>query len=183
MAFLSGIKKYLLKSDLNKSIDRTKKHVAAKPYELCKTIGLIYIVGEEKDQIEFTNFVSSLQSEGKEIRALGIINYKNIPHYCYPKLSYDYLTLKDINWIKKPTGAKYKDFIKKDFDLLINFDQTNNSTLNYIAAVASAGCKTGIFNEENQNIYDLMIEGKSPVAFKELSDHYFHYIKMFLHTK
>ena len=124
-----------------------------------------------------------LQNEKKEIKALGIVGYKDIPHYCYPKLSYVYLTLTNLNWFRKPTGEKLADFVKKDFDILINFDTTSDLTLQYIAALSRAKCKVGVFNEKHKDIYDMMLNVDADYPFKELSEQYLTYINMFSQQK
>ena len=179
MSFFRHIQDLILASHLKKELARTHRDKKFTSFEKSRSIGILYIVGEEKDQIEFSNFVNELKTEIKEIKALGIIKYKDIPHYCYPKLSYDYVTTRNINWIKKPTGEKVHDFIHKEFDILINFDTTLNPSLNYIAAASHAKCKVGLFHENNKAIYDLMIDVHAGCSFRELGQHYINYINMF----
>jgi hypothetical protein len=179
MSFFRNIQEYLLAADLKKELARSTRNKKFLSFENSRSIGLIYKVGEEKDQIEFSAFVNRLQNEKKEIKALGILKYKDIPHYCYPKLSYDYVTTRNINWMRKPTGEKVYDFIHKEFDILINFDTTMDLSLNYIAGLSNAHCKVGVFHENNEAIYDLMINTDINCPFKELAEHYLTYINMF----
>jgi len=179
MSFFRNIQEYLLASELKKELARSARDKKFISFEKSRNIGIIYKVGEEKDQIEFSEFVSRLQNDKKEVKALGIIKYKDIPHYCYPKLSYDYVTRRNINWMRKPTGEKVTDFIQKEFDLLINFDTTHDIALNYIAGFSHAKCKVGLFHENNEAIYDLMIDTDINCPFKELAEHYLTYINMF----
>jgi hypothetical protein len=179
MSFFGNIQEYLLASDLKKELARSVRDKKFISFEKSRSIGILYKVGEEKDQIEFSAFVTRLKEEKKEIKALGLIKYKDIPHYCYPKLSYDYVTTRNINWMKKPTGEKVSDFIAKDFDILINFDTTLNPSLNYIAGLSHAKCKVGLFHESNKAIYDLMINTNPDCPFQELAEHFLTYINMF----
>lgn len=179
MGLVQKFQLYLLLSELKKELNHSNRIKKFNGLDSAKTIGIIYQVGEEKDQIEFTGFVGRLQSDKKEVKALGIVPYKNIPHYCYPKLAYDYITTKNLNWFKKPTGDKVKDFIDKEFDILINFDTTNNPTLTYIAGMSKAFCKAGMYKKNNEKIYDLMLENIESLNFIELSDYFMKYINMF----
>ncbi len=179
MSFIQNIQKYLLASELKKELSRLARDKKFVSFEKSRSIGILYKVGEEKDQIEFSAFVNRLKEEKKEIKALGILKYKDIPHYCYPKLSYDYITTRNINWKKKPTGEKVNDFINKEFDILINFDTTLDLSLNYIAGLSKAKCKVGLFDENNKAIYDLMINTDANCPFQELAEHYLTYINMF----
>lgn len=179
MDIFRRIQRYLLDFEIKKELIRSDRDKKFSSFEKSRTIGIIYKVGEEKDQIEFSAFVSKIQLKKKEVKALGIIKYKDIPHYCYPKLSYDYVTTRNINLIKKPTGDKVTDFINKDFDILINFDTTDDPTLNYIAAFSKAKCKVGVFSETYKDIYDMMINIETDCSFNELSEHYLKYLNMF----
>ena len=179
MSFFRHIQDLILASQLKKEMARTHRDKKFNSFVNSRSIGILYMVGEEKDQIEFTAFVTKLKEEKKEIKALGLLKYKDIPHYCYPKISYDYITTRNINWMKKPTGEKVHDFINKEFDILINFDTTRNASLNYIAGLSHAKCKVGLFHEINKPIYDLMIDVQAGCPFQELGQHYINYINMF----
>ena len=152
-----SIRKYFWNTEIQKKLsklDRSKKIIHPSK---AKSIGIIYEVGEEKDYLIVTNFVSRLQSEKKEVRTLGWINFKNPPHYCYPRLMFDYITKRNINWYYKPSGEKIMDFINKDFDILLNIDTTQNPSLTYAAALSKAKLKVGLFTEKNREFCDLMI--------------------------
>jgi hypothetical protein len=179
MSFFHNIQDWILASHLKKEMARSVRDKKFISFEKARSIGILYKVGEEKDQIEFSDFVNRLKNEKKEIKALGLLKYKDIPHYCYPKLSYDYITTRNINWMKKPTGEKVTDFIAKEFDILINFDTTLNPSLNYIAGMSHAKCKVGWFCESNKIIYDLMINTTADCPFNELAEHFLTYINMF----
>jgi hypothetical protein len=179
MSFFRSIQDLILASHLKKEMARSVRDKMFTSFVKSRSIGILYKVGEEKDQIEFSNFVNDLKTEKKEVKALGILKYKDIPHYCYPKLSYDYLTTRNINWLRKPTGEKVNDFINKEFDILINFDTTIDLSLNYIAGLSKAKCKVGLFHENNKAIYDLMIDINADCPFRELGQHYINYINMF----
>jgi hypothetical protein len=142
------IKKKLLK------FGRSKKIIHPSD---AKSIGIIYNVGEEKDYLIVTDFVGRLQNDKKEVRTLGWINLKDPPHYCYPRLMFDYITKRNINWFHKPSGEKISDFMNKDFDILLNIDTTDNPSLTYATALSKAKFKVGIYAEKNKDYFDFMI--------------------------
>ena len=119
----------------------------------------------------------------KEVRTLGFIDLQDLPHYCYPRLSFDYISKPTMNWYKKPHGDKIKDFMNKDFDILLNLDTTQNSSLTYIYALSKAKFKIGIETSINKEFSDLMISTKSTVDLPNLFEYMMNYIKMFTEKK
>jgi hypothetical protein len=144
-----------------------------------KSIGIIYKVGEEKDYLIVTGFVGRLQNDKKEVRTLGWINLNAPPHYCYPRLMFDYITERNINWFYKPYGEKINDFINREFDILLNIDTTDNPSLTYAAALSKAKLKVGIYSEKNKDYYDLMISLDTPIEVPELIEQMMSNIAMF----
>jgi hypothetical protein len=125
----------------------------------------LYTVPEETDYVRFTENISTLQGEKKEVKTLGLHLSKEVPHYCYPRLAFDYFSRKDLNWFGKPGGSKVTDFINTEFDLLINLDLSCAPVFDYIVGVSKARLKCGLYKTETAALYDFMIsdlETKNP---------------------
>lgn len=152
-----SVRNYFWKAEIKNKLPKLIRSKKITHPSQAKTIGIIYEVGEEKDYLIVTSFVSRLQNEKKEVRTLGWINLKDPPHYCYPRLMFDYITKRNINWFYKPSGEKINDFINKDFDILLNIDTRQNPSLTYATALSKAKLKVGIDTEKNREYYDLMI--------------------------
>jgi len=154
----SQIKKIFRNYNLKKEllgVDREKKFITLND---ASSIGILYKVGEENDYIKFVNFVSSLQSSKKDIKTLGYVNYNITPHYCYPKLSYDYFTKKQVSWLGIPKSETVKDFINKEFDLLINLTLDDDFFYKYICSLSRAKCKIGRQTIDNEKCLDFMLK-------------------------
>lgn len=165
---LSKIKSAILHKKIRNESGKSGRNKALIPWDSVKTIGVMYVVPEEAGYVRFTNFISSIQAEKKEVRTLGYCKSKLIPHYCYPRLAFDYFTPKDINWFGKPGGPKVNDFMGSDFDVLINLDLSGKSTFDYISCNAKARLKTGLYREESVACYDFMIRMNTPDHPEEL---------------
>jgi hypothetical protein len=146
-------------------VNREKKLQA---WDQIKSVGILYLVPEEKEYVSFTNAVAAMQSEKKEVKTLGLLSHKQTPHYCYPRLAFDYFSRKDLNWFGKPGGAKVQDFISNDFDLLLNLDLKGNPVFDYISAVSSAKLKCGLYRKDSAKIYDLMASREAPADAEAL---------------
>lgn len=141
-----------------------------------RRIGILYTLNEVPDYEAVSEFVSELQHDQKEVKALGFVRNKNLISRFLPKLSYDFFSKKDITWFCKPIHQQVKDFIEKEFDILIDLSVHDSFPLKYISGLSRALCRVGKFSEENVEYYDLMIEIKSNITLNE----YLGYIKHYL---
>ncbi len=141
-----------------------------------ENIGILYDASEEKNYILVYTFVRTLMEQQKKVKALGFVNSNIIPHYCHPRLSFDYFTLKDLNWYKKPVGHFVKDFISNEFDMIINLDVNNLNQLTYITGVSIAHFKVGRYLDRNKDCFDLMIDLKEPSSIEILLKEINHYL-------
>jgi hypothetical protein len=123
-----------------------------------KRIGILYTLDEVPVYDVVSEFVSELQHEHKEVKALGFVKNKNLIGRFLPKLSYDFFSGKDINWFYKPIHSKVRDFIDKEFDILIDLSLYDSLPLKYISGLSNAFCRVGKFSEENTVCYDLMLD-------------------------
>lgn len=153
-----SIRNYFWNAEIKKKLQKSDRSIKIVHPSDAKSIGIIYNVGEEKDYLIITAFAGRLQNDKKEVRTLGWINLKDPPHYCYPRLMFDYITRRNINWFHKPSGEKISDFINKEFDILLNIDTTDNPSLTYATALSKAKFKVGIYSEKNKDYFDLMID-------------------------
>lgn len=145
-----------------------------------KSIGILYPLVVVPDYNQVEKFVSELQHQHKEVKALGFVQYKEMANRFLPKLSYDFFSRKQINWYYKPVSDKVRDFILSDFDLLIDLTVEENLPLKFIAGLSHARCKVGRFSDANKQYYDVMIK-ISPVerlaGFITQVEHYLTIIK------
>ena len=61
-----------------------------------------------------------------------------------------------------PIASFTNDFIKKEFDLLIDLNFEKEITLRYLLESSMAHCKVGLNQGEDEVLYDFMLEGISP---------------------
>ena len=143
-----------------------------------KYIGILYVVGDEKQYQQICDFVKSLQDDRKEVKAIGFINNKNIPHYCYPKIAYDYFTVKDLNWFLKPSNTFVNDFMNKEFDMLIDISIESCFSIQYIAGLSKAKFKVGRYGINPSNFYDLMLQVDDKIKLVDYLKDIKHYLTM-----
>ncbi len=141
-----------------------------------KKIGILYNLDDIPDYDLVAEFVTQLQHDRKEVRALGYVENKNLVSRFLPKLSYDFFSMNDINWFYKPVKRKVMDFIQNDFDLLIDLDMKDSLPLKYISKLSMSMCRIGRYSEFSVSCYDLMLNVKSSTPISEFIRQITHYL-------
>jgi hypothetical protein len=77
-----------------------------------------------------------------------------------------------------PGQAKVRDFIAKDFDLLIDLSLKDSLPLKYIAGMSMSLCRIGRFSEKNTECYDFMIDIPPVATLKEFIRQVTHYLNL-----
>jgi hypothetical protein len=163
---------YFLKEELLKTV-RERKMTNLKE---AKKIGVLYTLDDVPEYETVSEFVSLLQRDHKEVKALGFVKNKNLVSRFLPKLSYDFFSSKDINWFFKPLHSRVKDFIEKEFDILIDLSMKDSLPLKFISALSMAHCRVGRFSEANRVCYDIMIDLNKPLSLNEYILQIIHYL-------
>ena len=122
-------------------------------------------------------FVSYFFELKKDAKALGFVNSKELSYCHTPKLQYDFFYQKDLNWYYKPESYIIDNFVKKEYDILINLCDSNVIPIKYLVAKSIARFKIGI-HEENFEIYDLMISLNKNATIHKLMKEIKHYINL-----
>ncbi len=175
---LNKIRRIIWNTQFRREMAHTKRHRKNINLMDAENIGILYDASEEKNYRVAYNFVRNLIEQQKKVKALGFVNNALIPHYCHPRLSFDYFTLKDLNWYKKPVGRFVKDFISNEFDIVINLDVHNVKYLTYITGLSISHFKVGRFHEKNKECFDLMIDLKEPADIEILLKEISHYLSL-----
>ena len=105
------------------------------------------------------------------------MNAKKLSFCHTPKLQYDFFYLKDLNWYKKPQNYIIDNFIKKEYDILINLCDSSCIPIKYLVASSVARFKIGQ-HEEGYEIYDLMISLKDDKSLEKLMSEIKHYLQL-----
>jgi hypothetical protein len=106
-----------------------------------------------------SEFVNTLFKTKKDVKALGFVNLKELTHHHMPMLQFDFFFLKDLNWYYKPQNYIIKNFVEKDYDILINFCDDSCIPIKYLAGSSKAKFKVGKY-QENVDLYDMMLDVK-----------------------
>ena len=159
-----------------KEVEKTGRDRKLTNLKDAKKIGILYNLDNVPDYDVVAEFVTQLQHDRKEVKALGYVKNKNLISRFLPKLSYDFFSVRDINWFYKPVKDKVMDFIQKDFDLLIDLDMKDSLPLKYISGLSMSMCRIGRYSEDNASCYDLMLDVNPSTPVNEFIRQITHYL-------
>ena len=145
--------------------------------EKAKSIGILYDATNTEQIKRIEPFVKYFFELKKEVKALGYVNKKKLDDCHIPKLNYDFFYLKDLNWYYKPQNYIIENFIKKEYNILINLSDSNCIPIKYLVASSLAHFKIGQF-EEGYEIYDLMIKLDKEKGKERLMEEIKHYLNL-----
>ncbi len=148
------------------------------PFSEIKSCLILFDASDEQNSHTMFSIIKELQDDGKNVRAVGHVPFKNNPHWCFPKISYDYVNHKNIGLSGVPKADFVSDLIDIQFDILMDFMKQTLPEMMYIASLTNASLKISrnisadkFFNQ----IYDIIID-KPDIPEREYFDEIKKYI-------
>lgn len=179
---IKKIKNYLARYHFFQELSKVQRNRRVVNLAHAKNIGVLYVLRDEDTYREVQQFVLSLKSKDRYVHTLGYIPVKYFPPYIIPTLATDYFGRKEVNWFGKPRSSYVSDFLKRDFDILINLCTEDNFTLQYICGLSKACFKAGPSGEGHTDYYDFMIETGNGISLRDYMKEIIHYLNI-INTK
>jgi len=178
LSILENIKQFYLNRKVKKLNVSSRRIVTLKEFKDIILVGVLFDASDEKKYSRAAHLIRHFQSLGKKVDAIGLISLKEDPHYLDNALSYNYIRLKDINWYYYPKSLFVNDFINKEFDLLIDLNFDKKPSLRFITEASVAQCKVGLNQNDDDLIYDFMLEGIPPSDINMFLKQLLHYLEL-----
>jgi len=172
------IKEFAGNHYLNKHLPKNQRFRKIINLDDAKEIGIIYVLKDEQTYNHITRFVKLLQDKQINVKAIGYFDGDIRPIYAIEKLSLDYYDRNNLNWYGKPKSNYVTDFCKTDFDILIDLSLENIFQTKYLAALSKAKFKAGKDGENNEVIFDLMIDINQKTTLDEFITLIIHYLSI-----
>ncbi len=141
-----------------------------------KSITIVYNVTSQTAFRTVKTLVKDLTTKQRQVMALGFINRKSIPNYCVAANSGYYFNLRDLNWYGGPKNDYLKEFIRKDFDILIDLTMEDVFILKYISGLSRSKLKVGRYSKIHENYFDVMINLDKSSSIDDFIEHVLHYL-------
>ncbi len=153
---------YFLSGEV-KNLHREKKFMNM---EEAKTIGIVFEASDAGNFELVKKYITYLRDMKKKVKAIGYYDQKNIPPMAYSKLEYDFFCQKDLNWYNAPGNVYVKNFMEDKYDILLDLNLNDLFPLHYISTMSKASFKVGKRSEQNNSIFDLLIETDNEKGLK-----------------
>jgi hypothetical protein len=177
MQFIENTKQKIGQWVFQRDLKTNKRLKEVCNLEAAKSVGILYDATSEAQIKQVKPFVDYFFNLKKDVKALGFVNSKQLSFHHTPKLQYDFFCQKDLNWYYKPQNYIIDNFVKKEYDILINLCDSSCIPIKYLVASSIAHFKIGQ-HEEGYEIYDLMIALKEDKSMEKLMQEIKHYINL-----
>ena len=124
------------------------------------------------------DFISAIRKNGKDISTLEYLNNSIKLSVKSWKQKQFYLHKQNLNFFNLPKKEPLREYLEKEFDIVINLCITNNVYLHYMSAITNAKLKIGPYNPEFQSCYDLMINVEDDTDMNSFVSSVDTYLKM-----
>jgi hypothetical protein len=177
-----ALKSWLLKREIRKGVADMQRNRSFHNLESARTFGVVFDASKEADYNRVSGFVRHIQSHHKQVKALGLIQAKEKPHFILERIAFDFITLKDLSFNLRPKNAFVKDFLEEEYDVLVDFNIKKHPVLIYLTALSHANFKIGLYDEEMKDYLDFMIQTDTKLEIAGLAKETLHFLET-LHAK
>jgi len=175
MSITTDIKHWYGNWQLNRSDLEQKRQRQVFNLEKANRITILFDGTEPKTVQRVKVFVNEL-SKGKEVvSALGYVNEKDKSFEHMSTLHFDFFSNDELNWYGKPQGMVIENFLKEDYDILIDLSLKEFYPLTYLAVASPAKFKVGRCRDD-VNVFDLTIDNTNNTSLESLIKEIIHYL-------
>lgn len=150
----SKTKNYFLKKYI--SDNKPQRNVQLVDLNHAKSIAMLCEITNEDSYKNIFQIFTKLQNSGRQVKLIGYVNDTAVPFYCLPQLSADYFCNKNLNWFGMPNLIQLQDFLKVEYDMLIDFNTNLYQPIQALLALSKSRFIVGR-QDGSRNHYDLFI--------------------------
>ena len=168
MGIFKRIQQFFANNLLKRELGAHPRKVIAQKFRFdqLKTVGILFDASSQEDFELVRRYVVYLREHAKKVKVLGFFDTKKVPQLTYSKLEYDFFSSREINWFGKPVTHIIDNFMNEEYDLLIDLNIHDHFPLKYISALSKARFKVGKYKEQDEAIYDMMIDADNTQTLK-----------------
>ena len=175
MKLLTDIKHWFGEWQLKRSDLETKRTRAVFNLKTAQKITVLFDATNPKDILRVKELVKIL-SPGKDlVSAMGFVNEKDKSFEHMSTLHFDFFSNENLNWFGKPQGMVIDNFLKEEYDILIDLTLTKFYPLTYMAVASPAKFKVGRCRADI-GVLDLSIDNTKNQSLEALIKEITHYL-------
>lgn len=146
-----------------------------------KTIGVICSLDSEQHWNILYHFAKVMENQGKKVSIMALLpKDQEIGFVITHQATYICRTKTDFNFWGIPSGESIREFVDKQYDLLIDTFGEENFFSQYIALRTTASLKVAYATpaDDPSEIFDLIIRGEGQLELKDFFNHVIEYLGM-----
>jgi hypothetical protein len=171
-------------SILRKKISSNVRKFNFSSFREAKKIGIVWDASNSNDFAHLARFQHQMQERKISVEILGYYAGKDLPDQLTALRYLTVIRRKELDFFYMPASTTANNFIKKDFDILIDINFKKIFPLTYITSLSKSGIKVGLLESKPVDApFDLMIELKSPVGIENYLIQAIQYLEMINNEK
>ncbi|MEM7101970.1 MAG: hypothetical protein AAF502_02490 [Bacteroidota bacterium] len=139
---------------LGQRMKHLKVQRESKNFADARRIGILFDASRPENQVFVNEYRETLIKQDKKVEILGYFDDKQ-PHN---NVIFKYFNKKNLTWFWIPKSKDVEAFINTPFDILISLHLQPAPQLEYVSALSKAHMRVGLFRDDKQHCYDLMID-------------------------
>ncbi len=144
---------------LNKKAAKLLRTKCFHNFETAQKVGILFDSCQQVTYLAAKRLIAFLEQKNIEVESIGQVLTDEMLKYFPPSNQISLFSLEQINFFGFPKSQDVEDFIKKDFDILINLCTKENLQINYVLGLSKAKFKISK-NYETQ-FADFILEFKN----------------------
>lgn len=183
MSWISQIKSILTRRKFKQANSKQAGKVKHEFVDIDQARRVGFIVNAQQvvnaDLNRLKKYIGTLKQTGKEVYLVEI-NFQKKSTPAFNNLSDGiFINPEKLNWLDLPNASVEQEFLGKELDILMNFDNSKRATAQYLCTLANARTRTGIHIEGQEACYELMLDvPQSEEKVPALLDQFDFYLKM-----
>jgi hypothetical protein len=175
MSLLTDLKHWFGEWQLKRSVLELKRNRAVFNLKTAQKICVLFNATDPKNIITVNELVKVL-SPGKDlVSAMGFVNEQDKSFEHMSTLHFDFFSNEDLNWYGKPQGMIIDNFLKEEYDILIDLTLTKFYPLTYMVVASPAKFKVGRYRAD-VGVFDLSIDNSKNQSLEALIKETTHYL-------
>ena len=148
---------------LRKKAAKVQRQKSYHNIDSAASIGLLFDSTVQANYFSARRFITSLVEAGKNVDALGMVLNEEMLRYYTPSPNIRLFSIEKTTLFGFPNNQHVEDFIKTDYDILINICTMENLCVDYVMGLSRAKFKVSIkFPENDFADFALEYNGRTP---------------------
>jgi len=184
MELFKNIRLKIGKSSLKNKVAVNGRKFNYSSFNNARKIAIVWDATNTDEFVHLSRFYQKMQERKISVEIIGYYPGKTLPDQLTAVRYLNLIRKKELNYLYIPVSPFVNEFLKKDFDILIDVNFGKLFPLTYLSSLSKAGIKVGLFESKPVEApFDLMIELKGPVGVENYLIQAIQYLEMINNEK